>query len=131
MKPNGSIMRTLSKKHSGVIKYGYDQEWLASEEKYVSSTRTYTATFKLRPGFVDEDGNIAFKLKLVFDSSFNLSVRGTTWLDIGKDNKVSKTYNEKAGYYSQISSLGFPSPWGRAFEADEEEMDEQHTMNLF
>ena len=131
MSTAGSVMYTLNKDYAGLEKYGYAQEWAAEDEKYVASTRTYTATFKLRKGFVDEDGNIAFKLKLIFDAKFNKSVRGTTWLDIGKDGKVSKTYNEDAGYYTQVNSLAFPSPWGRAFIADEEELDEKHTMNLF
>ena len=115
MSVNGTMMYTMNKNYAGLSKYGYPQEWFADKENFDAKTRTYTATFKLRKGFVDSNGDIAFKLKLIFDKEFNKSVKGTTWIHIGKDNKVRKIYNEAAGYYSQVSSLAFLSPWGRSF----------------
>ena len=82
MKESGSVYYTLSSEHAGYEEYGYKQTWYASDEKYNARTRTYTAQFNLKPGFVDSDGMIAFRLKCVFSSEFKKSVSGTTWWDI-------------------------------------------------
>ena len=97
---NGSYYYTLDADSAGLEEEGYARVWFADDQKYDARRRTFSATFNLRKGFVDEDGNTAFKLTVVFNPDFSMSVKGTTWLDIGKDGEVSKTYNEEVGYYS-------------------------------
>ena len=101
---NGSYYYTINSKYAGLKDEGYAQVWYAKDEKYDAKTRTWSATFNLTKGFVDDDGNIAFKVTAVFNADFTKSVTGTTWLDIGQNGEVSKTYNEDAGYYTQVSS---------------------------
>ena len=70
---------------------GYPRMWHAIKQSYDEKTRTFTGYFKLRYGFVDTDGNVAFQHTVVFDENITRSVNGTSWQSIGEAKNITKS----------------------------------------